>query len=138
MIETNRPHRTLRSIGAVLAGLLAIIIITTATDLVMHTTGVFPPAGQPMSNALWLLATAYRIVYGVAGGYMTARLAPDRPMRHALVLGVVGLALSIVGVVATWDRGPDFGPKWYPLALVAVAIPSAWLGGKLYRGNRPR
>src|SRR5262249_26849716 len=132
--ETNRPRRTLRGIGAVLAGFLMIMIITTATDLAMHSTGVFPPPGQPMSNAFWLLATAYRIVYGVVGCYPAARLAPDQPMRHALALGVVGLALSIVGAVATWNRGPGFGPHWYPLALVAIAIPCAWLGGKLRVG----
>ncbi len=135
MSEMRQPRRVLRSIGAVIAGLLVIVIITTATDLAMHATGIFPPAGEPMTNALWLLATAYRIVYGVAGGYIAARLAPDRPMPHALALGVVGLVLSIVGAVATWDRGPGFGPKWYPLALVAIAIPSAWLGGKLSGGK---
>ncbi len=135
MSETRQPRRVLRSIGAVLVGLLVIIIVTTATDSVMHATGVFPPAGEPMSNALWLLATAYRIVYGVAGSYIAARLAPDRPMRHALALGVIGLVLSIVGAVATWDRGLGFGPKWYPLALVVIAIPSAWLGGKLGGGK---
>jgi hypothetical protein len=59
---------------------------------VLHATGVFPPFGQPMADALFLLATAYRIVYGVAGCYLTARLAPDRPMRHALALGVVALS----------------------------------------------
>lgn len=135
MSEMRQPRHVLRSIGAVIAGLLVIIIITTATDSVMHATGVFPLAGEPMTNALWLLATAYRIVYGVAGSYIAARLAPDRPMRHALALGVVGLVLSIAGAVATWDRGPGFGPKWYPLALVVIAIPSAWLGGKLSGGR---
>jgi len=134
MIETKRPRRTLRSAVAVLAGFLAIIIITTATDIVMHATGVFPPAGQPMDNGLWALATTYRVVYGVAGCYIAARLAPDRPMRHALALGVVGLALSIVGAVVTWDLGPGFGPKWYPLALIAIAMPCAWAGGKLRGG----
>jgi surface polysaccharide O-acyltransferase-like enzyme len=135
MNETTRPRRTLRSIGAVLAGFLAIVIVTTITDAVMHGTGIFPPAGEAMSTPLWLLATAYRIVYGVAGGYITARLAPGQSMRHALVLGVIGLILSIVGAVVTWNLGPGFGPHWYPLALVVIAIPSAWLGGKLY-GNR--
>jgi len=70
-------------------------------------------------------------LYGVAGGYIAARLAPDRSMQHALALGVVGLAVSIVGAVATWNGGPAFGPKWYPLALIAIAIPSAWAGGGL-------
>jgi hypothetical protein len=134
MIEKKRQRRTLRSVGAVLAGFLAIVIISIATDIVMHATGVFPPEGQPMSDALWSLATAYRIIYGVAGSYVAARLAPDRPMLHALALGVIGFALSIVGAVATWNAGPGFGPHWYPLALVAVAIPCAWLGGKIRGG----
>ena len=33
----------------------------------------------------------------------------------------------------TWNAGPEFGPKWYPLALVASSLPCAWLGGKLRR-----
>jgi surface polysaccharide O-acyltransferase-like enzyme len=131
-IEMNRPRRILLSIGAVLAGLLTIVIISIATDMVMHATGVFPPPGQPMSNALFLLATAYRIVYGIVGGYITARLAPDRPMKHALVLGFVGVAISILGAVVTWNWGPEFGPKWYPLTLIAIALPSVWLGAKLH------
>jgi hypothetical protein len=129
--EAQRPRRILRSIGAVLAGMLAGAILSIATDMVMHATGVFPPWGQPMSDALFLLATAYRIVYNVVGCYVAARLAPDRPMLHALALGVVGVAVSIAGTVATWNRGPAFGPKWYPLALIALAMPCAWAGGRL-------
>ena len=133
--ETNRPRRILRSIGALLAGFLAIVIITTVTDIVLHATGVFPPWGQPVSDALFLLATVYRIVYGIACGYIVARLAPDRPVQHALVLGVAGLIVNTIGAVVTWDRGPAFGPHWYPLALVVTAIPCAWLGGKLGSGK---
>jgi hypothetical protein len=84
-----------------------------------------------MSNALFVLATVYRTIYTVAGGYITARLAPNQPMGHALTLGVVGLFAAIAGTIVTWDKGPEFGPKWYPLALVATAIPCVWLGGKL-------
>jgi hypothetical protein len=36
-----------------------------------------------------------------------------------------------MGVVATWNKGPEFGPKWYPIALVITALPVTWLGGKL-------
>ena len=132
----TKPQRSiLRSVGAVVAGLLFVIIITTATDAVMHATGIFPPWGQPMSDSLFLLAFAYRIVYGVAGGYLTALLAPGKPLKHALVLGVIGFVLSVAGAAATWNRGPEFGPKWYPLALIVIAIPTAWLGGKLVSGR---
>jgi hypothetical protein len=84
-----------------------------------------------MAASLFVWATTYRIVYGVFGGYIAARLAPDRPMQHTLALGVVGLVLSAAGAVATWNAGPEFGPRWYPLALVATALPCAWMGGKL-------
>ena len=131
MSETHHPRRILRSIGAVLVGVLAVIILSLGTDVVLHATGIYPPWFQPMADWLWVLATAYRIVYGIAGGYIAARLAPNRPMAHALALGVVGLALSITGVAANWNKGPEYGPRWFALAIVATAIPCAWVGGKL-------
>jgi hypothetical protein len=111
--------------------LIAIFILSTATDMSMHAIGVFPPLGQPMADALFLLALAYRTVYGVATSYLVARLAPDRPMGHALVFGVVGVAVAVAGAVATWNRGPEFGPKWYALAVAAIALPCSWAGGAL-------
>lgn len=133
MSETHgSPRRIGRSIGALLASILAVVVLSIGTDFVLHATGVMPPWGERMSDALFRLALAYRTVYGIMGGYIVARLAPYRPMQHALVSGMVGLVLSTVGVVATWDKGPEFGPKWYPLALVATAMPCAWAGGKLH------
>ncbi len=86
-----------------------------------------------MDDALFLVATAYRTIYGVLAGYIAARLAPDRPMQHALALGVIGVLASLGGTIATWNRGPEFGPKWYPITLIVLAIPCAWLGGALHR-----
>ena len=123
----------MRQVGAVLAGLLFVIIITTLTDLFMHWSGIFPALGMVMSDSLFVLALAYRIIYGIGGGYITARLAPDKPALHALVLGSIGCVLAILGTVLTWNRGPAFGPKWYPLSLILIAIPSAWIGGKLVK-----
>jgi hypothetical protein len=131
MIEPPRA-RPLRSVGAVLAGLLFIFIVTTIVDVVLHATGVFPPWGQPMSDALFGVATAYRIVISIVGCYIAARLAPDRPMGHALVLGAIGVVISAIGAAVTWNKGPAFGPHWYPLLLVVVAMPCAWVGGKLF------
>ena len=123
--------RTLRSVGAVVAGALVGIILSIGTDMLLRAAGTFPALGQPMSNSLFLIATAYRTIYGIAGAYITARLAPARPMFHALVLGSLGLIASTVGAVVTWNSVPSLGPHWYPLALIALAIPPAWLGGQL-------
>ena len=130
MSETRNPRRLLRSAGALLAGFVTVVILSLGTDMMLHAIGLFPPLGQTMSDALLLLATAYRTAFGIASSYITARLAPDRPMQHALVGGAIGLVLSTAGAVASWDR-PALGPHWYPLALVATAMPGAWCGGKL-------
>lgn len=119
-----------KSIWAVVAGVLVIIVVTTLVDIVLHLAHVFPPMDQPINDSLALLATSYRIVISVGGAWLTARLAPDQPMKHALILGVVGTVLGLVGVVATWNRG--LGPRWYPIALAVLAIPQCWAGGRLY------
>jgi hypothetical protein len=133
MTEMQAPRRLGRSVGAVLAGIVVGVILTIGTDVVLHAIGIFPPWGQSMAgfDGALLIATVYRTVYGVVASYITARLAPDRPMVHALAGGVVGLAVSILGAVLTWNKGPAFGPHWYPLALVVLAMPQAWAGGTL-------
>ena len=120
-----------KSIGALLAGFFTVVVLSIGTDAVLHAAGIFPPLGEPASNSLLMLATFYRTVYSIAGAYLTARLAPDRPMSHALWLGGIGLMLSIAGAAATWNRGPAFAPHWYPIALVVLALPQCWLGGYL-------
>jgi hypothetical protein len=75
-----------------------------------------------------VLALGYRIVYGIAGGYIAGWLAPNRAMAHALALGFVGLALSVVGVAANWNKGPEYGPRWFSIGLIVTALPCAWIG----------
>ena len=129
--DLDPPRRPLRSVGAVFAGLVAIFVLSIGTDAVMHASGIFPPAGQPMANALWLLATGYRLLISVLGCAIAAWLAPARPMAHAMALGIVGVVLSSIGVAVAVAKGPSLGPLWYPLSLVAISLPCAWLGGRL-------
>jgi hypothetical protein len=120
----------LGSTGAVLLGFVAVVVLSLATDQVLHVLEVYPPWGQPMYDpGLLLFALAYRSVYAVMGSYIAARFAPHAPMRHALALGVVGLVASVAGTIVMWN----FGPNWFPIALVLTALPCAWLGGVLHR-----
>lgn len=124
--------RWYRSVGAVLAGLLVNAFLSSAMDLLLVAVGVFPPLedfGNPAaySDSLLLLALIYRTVFGVLGCYVTARLAPTRPMAHALALGCLGVAVGVIGAMATWDAWTH----WYSLAIIAVVLPSTWLGAQL-------
>jgi hypothetical protein len=125
------PRRRGGTAIALAAGLLVGVILSLGTDQILHVLKIYPPWGQTMSDGLFMLATAYRIVYTILGSYVAARLAPYRPMWHAMVLGIVGLVVSIAGAVATWNTVPPVGPHWYALLIAAISIPCAWLGGMI-------
>ena len=77
-----------------------------------------PPAaaGDHVSDPLWHRQQLF-----------DRRLAPDRPMGHALALGAAGFIACLAGAVAMWGVGPN----WYPVAPIVLALPSAWAGGQL-------
>jgi hypothetical protein len=126
--------KTLKSIGAVLAGFITVALLSVLTDSILESTGVFTPPEQGFFTP-WMLvfALVYRCIYTVLGGFITAALAPDRPIRHAVILGLIGTVLAIVGTIVGWN----LSAHWYPIALVITALPSTWLGAKLkkYKTN---
>jgi hypothetical protein len=120
--------KTFKSIGAVTAGFAALAILSTMTDSVLEKTGVMKT--HPFAdNPGWLIAVVvlYRTVFNTFGCYLTARTAPNRPMRHAIILGLICVVLTTVGLVVMWD----IPPRWYPISLIVLTLPAAWLGGRL-------
>jgi hypothetical protein len=125
----------LKGIGAVLAGIIFIVVTHTGTDFVLEKLGIFPPPNQGF-NITWMVVTAtiYRSIYTVGGGYLTAALAPDPPMRYVIILGLIGLVMSTLAAIVTIPM--KLGPAWYPIALAVLALPSVWLGGWLRTRNQ--
>lgn len=122
------PRNLWRSTLAVFLGFVVVVALSLGTDQVLHVLDVYPPWGEPMNDTGDnLLALAYRCVYGVLGGYITARLSPRSPMFHVLVGGMIGFVLSTVGAITA--IGMNLGPMWYPILLAITALPCAWLGG---------
>lgn len=119
----------LRHIGAVLAGIVVVVALSIATDVALQST-IFPElAHKNAPNNLLLVATAYRALYGVLGGFVTARLAPNAPMIDATVLGVIGTAAALAGALTMQGESA----AWYPWTLVILALPQTLLGGYLAR-----
>ena len=128
----STDRRRGRSALALFVGFLFIVVSSLAVDQLFHSLGVYPPWGEPMYDpGLNLLALAYRSVFAVIGCYLAARLAPHSPMRHAMILGVIGVVLSTAGAIGMMGR--NAGPSWYPIALVLTTLPLAWLGGAIQR-----
>lgn len=125
------PSRRIgRSILAVLAGIVVGILFSTGTDFGLHAIGFAPSVKERWPNHLLVLATVYRSIYGIFGSYVIARLAPNEPMKHSLVAGTLGLVMSSLGAAAAWNT--TVGQRWYPVVLALTALPTAWIGAKLW------
>lgn len=117
----------IRSIGAVAAGIVTVVALSTGTDLMLEHS-VLPEMNTPAASpGLLALALGYRVIYGALGGYVTARFAPARPMMHAMILGAIGTLLGVLGIAAMWR----FGNNWYPIALAVLAVPQTLAGASL-------
>ena len=62
------------------------------------------------------------------GCYLTAKLSPNKPMKHVMIIGIIGTVLSILGSFTMWDKAIPF----YNMAIILISLPAAWLGGQLF------
>lgn len=116
-----------RSILAFLAAIAATFTLSYATDAILVATGLMKSDALPDSFAIVMLIIAYRTAYNVLGAFIVAKLAPKRPMTHAIVLGVLG----IIGSLSAMAALSDSDQYYYPIILSILALPSTWLGAKL-------
>ena len=121
-----------RSILAVLAGIVIGIVLSTGTDFGLYAIGLAPVPSlkSPWPNHLLALATLYRSLYGILASYVIARLAPNYPMAHSLWTAGLGMVVSSLGAAAAWST--TAGQHWYPVALALTALPTAWIGAKIW------
>lgn len=124
----TNSHPRLRTAGALIAGFLAVALLSTAADAVLHALNYYPNDGTVGSDAELAFALTYRTIFTVLGGFITARLAPSHPLRLATILGCIGTVFAILGAVAMWSVGHN----WYPVGIVVLAIPSTALGGWIF------
>jgi uncharacterized BrkB/YihY/UPF0761 family membrane protein len=122
-------HRALKSVVALLAGFILGAVLSIATDALMEKLGVFSMADfKNTSMGILIIVILYRFMFNAIGCYLTAKLAPNNPMRHVMIIGVVGTVLSVSGTVVMWEKAIPF----YNIAIILISFPSAWIGGKIY------
>ena len=61
-----QPRSLGRSLLAILAGFVAVVVLSVGTDLGLHAVGLWPSLGQSMSGQLLVFATVYRALIVVA------------------------------------------------------------------------
>ena len=113
-------RKTLKSIWAVVAGILVIVLLSIGTDAILESFiyGL---------NQMLIIPLIYRTIYAVIGGYITAKLAPQNPKKHVLILNCIGIFMGLLGVIFGWN----LSAHWYPIALVITSAVGVWYGGEL-------
>ncbi len=119
-----------KSIGACLAGIITGVVLSVVTDQILESSGILPKDNLWVPAGMIVLVLAYRTIYNILGSYIVARLAPSSPMKHVVVIGVLGTIVSIVGAVATAHM--NLGPAWYAWTLAILTLPSSIVGGWLF------
>jgi hypothetical protein len=118
----------LRSILAVVAGTLVLLVAAMTTDAVLLK--LFPAftdaQGRVGSNAVAFLMMSYSVAYCALAGYVAALVARRREVAHALALGVVLTLALVFPTIKFWDTTP----AWYHVALFVLTIPACVAGGR--------
>ena len=119
----------LRSVLAILAGFCFIMLLSLGTDGIVR--GLYPSVygadGGSSNMAILVGSTIYVGIYAIIGSWLCAAIAGRRPMLHALILGLLGLALNFALVT----RMLPLFPTWYTAGNVLLVMPYAWIGGRL-------
>ncbi|WP_321476015.1 hypothetical protein [uncultured Paludibaculum sp.] len=121
-----------RSVLSVLAGWGVVGVLVVTTDGVLAK--LFPAEyviGRMPPDYLVGISLATSTVWSVAGGWVTARLAPGRPWHHIVGLVIWGELLGIASSVMTWGQIQ----MWYQLGLLGLWMPAVVLGGWLRAGK---
>jgi hypothetical protein len=133
--------RILRSLGAVFAGLLTVVVLVTVGEALGHWLFPMPPgidtrntesvrvameAGKIPLATLASVLVAW-LVAALGGSWVAARQAGCAPLAHGLTVGAIELALALALIMLLSIPHPLW--IW---AAALVGIPgAAWLGAWL-------
>ncbi|MCS7042560.1 MAG: hypothetical protein NZR01_07190 [Bryobacteraceae bacterium] len=113
-----------RSLGVVLAAWLLIQALVVISEMILSRISPADfSSGQP---AAWLgaLLVGLNFVWSAAGGWTVARIAPERPWKHALYLIVWGETLGLFYALSS--LGQEGAGR---LLLLLLLYPAAVLAG---------
>jgi hypothetical protein len=124
-----------RSILAVVAGFIVTgaLIVGTTAGVTAAFPGAFDARGVPTSMGMLLFMHLYVAVYATFGCWLAARLAPSRPMLHAMIVGALGIAVNAANP-AIWDMYP----WWSNVISLAGPILFARIAGTIREGQLAR
>lgn len=120
-----------KSIMAVAAGLLSLIILTYIATMVA-TIVILSGNVNPSSNPVFLIISAvYIVLFGINAGFITASVSTETPQRDIAILSAIVFILWIISAAIQFHNQPIM----YSLLLLII-LPMAVLAGGQIKINR--
>jgi hypothetical protein len=127
----------LHSLLAVLGGFAAmavVVMITTAVAaqaLIPGGMRAMATPGAPLPSRYLTVNILCSAVAAFLGGFITVRLAPDRPFYHGIALALLMCVMAMISARQAGDRQP----RWYQFLLCTVmpmvALAGAYIAGQV-------
>ena len=116
----------LRAFLALIAGFLsmALLVAIATAVLIKYVPEWVGSKGHPRQGYIFV-NLGYSLAAAMVGGYVTAWIAQNNPLIHALVLALIVLLLAALS--ALQQRGQQ--PMWYQLTLIALTPAGVAVGG---------
>ena len=134
----------IRSILAVLAGLVALTIVSFAIEaaadplLMRLFPAALPDAAALAQNlAARLFMLAYTTFAIAVGGYVTAWIARRSLLTHAAIMGAIEVAFMLYVMIAAPIQEAHPAPRWAWIAGAILMIPAACLGAAIRARQAP-
>jgi lysylphosphatidylglycerol synthetase-like protein (DUF2156 family) len=123
-----------RTIGAVLAGYVAIGVLVVLTDLIFAAAVPGFRARTPPPLYYFAILTFTNTLYSIGGGYLCAACARASAGTATLGLMIFGEIMGVVSTVLSWHTQPH----WFAFALLVLFPLAVWIGSRLRsRGAEP-
>lgn len=120
-------------IGAIAAGWLTDLGLSLLFFMILSGIvggeGASPEdVARRMNGSVELMVATLLVGLGFTGigGYVAATLARQKPVQHAVAVGLLSLGLGLSGLAA---GGPNAQPVWLTLAGIVLTLPFAAFGG---------
>ena len=114
----------MRSFFAILAGFFTVPIVSFTCDYAFHELhpGYGPHA--VIGGGVALIVLLYGLFSILIGGYVTGIISRKHHLINGVILGVLGLIISIVFDIKFWQQAP----AWYHIAGLVLVVPLSAYG----------
>ncbi len=120
----------MRNLSALVLGLLIVGLglYGAAAVTPLAYPGAFDAQGATTNVVALFVMLSISEVFTVFGGWVTARIAPDHRIGHAILMASVGLAVAIFVGAVRWSAAPPwyYAASWLLMPVAGAIGAAAW------------